>query len=91
MQIVLMGLCRNSVSHRGFWRKGRLLIFAVSKIEDMLFEFKAHYYAEELPRWSAGADRSESATGSGLPATQDGAGKRQKAARFTPRPPFRTD
>jgi hypothetical protein len=28
----------------------RLLIFAVSKIEDMLIEFKAHYYAEEFPR-----------------------------------------
>jgi AAA+ superfamily predicted ATPase len=26
-----------------------LFIFAVGKLEDMLNEFKAHYYAEELP------------------------------------------
>jgi hypothetical protein len=27
-----------------------LFIFAVGKLEDMLIEFKAHYYAEEFPR-----------------------------------------
>jgi hypothetical protein len=27
-----------------------LFIFAVGKLEDMLNEFKAHYYAEEFPR-----------------------------------------
>ena len=27
-----------------------LFIFAVGKLEDMLTEFKAHYYAEEFPR-----------------------------------------
>jgi hypothetical protein len=26
-----------------------LFIFAVGKLEDMLIEFKAHYYAEEFP------------------------------------------
>ena len=26
-----------------------LFIFAVGKLEDMLNEFKAHYYAEEFP------------------------------------------
>jgi AAA+ superfamily predicted ATPase len=26
-----------------------LFVFAVSKLEDMLNEFKAHYYAEEFP------------------------------------------
>jgi len=27
-----------------------LFVFAVGKLEDMLNEFKAHYYAEEFPR-----------------------------------------
>jgi hypothetical protein len=46
-----------------------LFIFAVGKLEDMLNEFRARYYAEEFPIWNGGADRSESATGNGWPLT----------------------
>jgi hypothetical protein len=42
-------VCMGTIAMNQFDEDQGLFIFAVGKLEDMLNEFSAHYYAEEFP------------------------------------------